>query len=244
MALGRNDFAARITTPELLDLGVGSTNDITINLNEVARINRYLGGLRALTNHLYPLLAGAPGSPVVVDLGTGSADLLVTLQRWGQRHRRPLCLVGVDFAERHLVIARRRNGPHPALHLVCADARGLPLPSQGVDFVVSTLFLHHFDPAQVVELLRSTYAAARQAVVMSDLVRGWMPYLGFKLVQPVFARHIVTRLDGELSIQRGYTPTELRRLAQAAGLHTATIHTHFPWRMTLVAKKEAAQNEG
>jgi hypothetical protein len=56
-------------------------------------------------------------------------------------------------------------------------------------------------------------------------------------VQPVFARHELTRRDGITSIRRAYTPDELLQIARDAGLHHARVYRHFPWRMTLVAEK-------
>ena len=73
---------------------------------------------------------------------------------------------------------------------------------------------------------------------MSDLVRGWLPYVAYQLIQPTFARHPMTRKDGALSIRRAYTPEELRQLALRAGLPNPRVFTHFPWRMTLVVEKK------
>ena len=121
---------------------------------------------------------------------------------------------------------------------VAADAFGLPFVSASFDYVFSSLFLHHFSPEAVVELLRSAGRLARRAVIMTDLVRGRLPALAFELVQPVFARHPLTRHDGALSIRRAYTPGELRALARAAGLPQARVYAHWPWRMTLVYEHE------
>ena len=82
-----------------------------------------------------------------------------------------------------------------------------------------------------------SYNRSRRGIVMSDLVRSKLPLLAFHLLQPVFARNYLTHHDGRLSIERAYTPHELRSLAQAAGLETARVYSHFPWRMTLVAEK-------
>jgi hypothetical protein len=72
---------------------------------------------------------------------------------------------------------------------------------------------------------------------MSDLVRGWLPYFSFKLIQPIFAHNYLTRHDGALSIRRAYTPRELHRFALRAGLPEPRVHVHWPWRMTLVVEK-------
>jgi hypothetical protein len=50
-------------------------------------------------------------------------------------------------------------------------------------------------------------------------------------------RNYLTRHDGALSIRRAYVPDELLAMAREAGLETARVYAHFPWRMTLVAEK-------
>ena len=94
--------------------------------------------------------------------------------------------------------------------------------------------MHHFAPDSLIALLRAASVCARRGLIMSDLVRGRLPLVAFRLAQPVIARHYLTRHDGALSIRRAYTPGELRDLAHAAGLAGAQVYTHWPWRMTLV----------
>ena len=65
---------------------------------------------------------------------------------------------------------------------------------------------------------------------------GWLPLAGFKLIRPAF-RSYITHYDGEASVRRAYTPREFRALARAAGLPTARVVEHVPFRMTLVADK-------
>ncbi len=228
---------ARLNRPELLDLGFGSADDAAANLAEMWRINRYLGGFQALTRHLYPRLVTSPPPIALLDLGTGSADVPVAIARWARKRRLRLRVFALDWAARNLAAAQGRVTGTPEVRLLRADAGRLPLLPESVDFVISSLFLHHFSPEQVVELLRASFALARRGIVMSDLVRGWLPYFAFRLVQPVFARHHLTRHDGALSILRAYLPSELYELAAAAGLPSPEVHTHWPWRMTLVADK-------
>ena len=120
-----------------------------------------------------------------------------------------------------------------SMNLMQADACALPFAEGQVDYFISTLFLHHLSPEQVIGVLRETYHRSRRGIVMSDLVRSYLPLLAFRLIQPIFARHYLTRHDGSLSIRRAYTPYELRAFARTAGLETARVYQHFPWRMTL-----------
>jgi hypothetical protein len=121
--------------------------------------------------------------------------------------------------------------------LVQADALRLPLPAGGVDFVISTLLLHHFAPAAAVGLLLAGWACARRGLIVSDLARGRLPLAAFRLASPLLARHPFTRHDGALSIRRAYTAAETRALAAEAGLAGARVHAHWPWRLTLVADR-------
>jgi len=224
----------RTAALEWLDEGRGTPSDVTSNLAEMWRVNRWLGGARALTRHLYPRLAQQGGQTTVLDLGTGSGDLALVIAQWGKARGVRLRVVGADWAARHLAVARTRVRGEPSLSLLQADAERLPFAGGGADYVISTLFLHHFAPEAAVALLRAAYACARRGLIFSDLVRGWLPLWAFRLARPVFARHPFTRHDGELSIRRAYTPAEVLALAEAAGLPQPQVYTHWPWRLTLV----------
>ncbi len=231
----------RVDEPEWLDQGRGSSADVADNLDEMWRLNRWLGGLSALTRHLYPRLAAANAPCSLLDLGTGSAQMPLAIAGWARTHQVSVKLIGLDWASRNLAVARQRaTANHCAqISLLLADSQHPPLPERAVDFVISSLFLHHFAPVAVVDLLRAGYGLARRTLIMSDLVRGVWPGLAFGLVQPVLARHPLTRHDGRLSIRRAYTPAELRALAAAAGLTNARVYAHPLWRMTLVADRPA-----
>ena len=228
----------RVEQPEKLDQGEGSADDVAENLAEMWRTNRYLGGLLALTRHLYPRLAAHRGSATVLDLGTGGADIPAAIVRWAQSRGFDVTVVGIDWAARNLAVARKRLGASSAVKLIRADALRLPLARSGVDYVISSLFLHHFRPSELVEVLRSAFECARRGVVMTDLRRGRLPLAGFHLIRPIFARNVLTRYDGAVSIRRAYTPSEIMALASEAGLPQAHIACHWPWRMTLVVDRE------
>jgi len=227
----------RVDDAELLDLGEGSIADVRDNLAEMWLINRWLGGLSALTLHLYPRLQAAPSLVTIIDLGTGGAEIPRYLANWSNRHRIPLRLVGIDWASRNLKVAAQTVRDVQNVALLQADALRLPLLDFSVDYFISSLFLHHLPPEAVIALLRSSYQSAGRGIIMTDLVRGLLPLAAFRLIQPIFARNYLTRHDGMLSIRRAYTPDELYQMALAAGIPQPSITTHWPWRMTLVADK-------
>jgi 2-polyprenyl-3-methyl-5-hydroxy-6-metoxy-1,4-benzoquinol methylase len=225
----------RSTAPELLDLGMGSDLDVRENFADMWRINRYLGGMSALTRHLYPRLLAHEAVCTIADIGTGAGDIPAALVRWADAHGLNLHVWGVDSSARNLAVAK--GNASESLQFIHGDTFHLPFKFGSVDYFISSLFLHHLSPEQVVSVLAQTYERSRRGIIMSDLVRGWLPLLAFKLVQPVFARNCLTRYDGEVSVLRAYTPSELREFVWQAGLKNAVVYQHFPWRMTLVVDK-------
>jgi len=225
----------RIDSPELLDQGVGTDEDVKANFADLGRINRYLGGVQAITHHLYPRLLAHAGTPTIVDIGTGSGDIGTVITHWARQNRIDLKLWGVDLSARNLTLTRTSSTPFDTR--VQADGLHLPFREGSVDYFMSSLFLHHLSPDKVKILLSETFRSANKGIIMSDLTRGRLPLIAFKISQPIFARNFLTRHDGMASIRRAYTPDELLHLAQAAGLTNARVYRHLGWRMTLVAEK-------
>lgn len=226
----------RIDAPELLDAGQGTLDDVQASLGDLWRINRYLGGLSAITAHLYPRLLRCREA-VIADIGTGAAHIPLHIAEWARLRGIKMRIVGLDFSARNLRFAQTYTNQAPEIALLQADANALPFAPASIDYVISSLFLHHFTPDQVIALLRQAAACARCGLVVSDLERGWLPYWGFKAAQPIFARSYLTRYDGAVSVLRAYTAAELRAFADAAGLRGVRIHQHFPFRITLTADR-------
>ncbi|MBZ0316054.1 MAG: methyltransferase domain-containing protein [Anaerolineae bacterium] len=232
---------SRIDQPELLDSGIGSQADVRQNLADLWRINVHLGGLSSLERNLYPRLRNSTHRLFCLDIGTGSAQIPLKIEQWVKQHNLQLEMLALDFSARNLRVAQEHltSAPLSQISLIQADAHVLPFAPNSVDYVISSLFLHHLNPEQVLAFLRSTFRIARRGLIMTDLTRGWLPLLAFKIIQPIFARNYLTRHDGAVSIRRAYTPAELLFLAKTADLPNASISVYpsWPWRMTLVAEK-------
>ncbi len=202
---------------ELLDGPLDDPATLTANLRDLARINRLTGGTRLSER----AIAALGGSATLLDVGTGGADIPMTLLARARAAGRPLTVTATDSRDEVLAAARRAR---PAiertsgLELAIADGRGLPYPDAAFDVAHASLVLHHLEPDEAVAFLRELRRVARRGIVVNDLVRGRIFWLGGWLLVHAIARSRYTRHDGPLSVRRAYSRTELRALLAVAGL--------------------------
>jgi SAM-dependent methyltransferase len=224
---------------EWLDLGAGTADQRHQSLEDLRRINRWLGGAAASGRELVRLAARTGLVELsVLDLGTGSADLPAAMQRRARQAGLRVKALAIDLKLEHLHIARRELETDGAdVALACADALRLPFREAAVDVVHSALFLHHFRPSALQALLREALRVARRAVVMNDLVRHRLPLLFLRAAAPLVARSPITRHDGVASLLRAYTPAELLAIARSVAGDHCRVRTHFPYRQCLVIEK-------
>ena len=233
----------RVDEEELLDLNEGTLDEAAQSLRDLTRINRWLGGGTFLRKYLFKRLRSLdPEEPVsVLDIGSGSATTPVAIAKWARRNRKTVRIVALDNNVRHLRIARQTVAGYPEIELVRSDAICLPFRADAFDFVISTLFLHHFKPEALREMIPGFVRASRGEVLLNDLVRDHVPYLFFRLAGPLLALSPLTRHDGKVSLLRAYTAREMRAILDTAGYRQADIHLDWIYyRMTIVTEKVSA----
>lgn len=171
----------------------------------------------------------------ILDVGTGSGDLLSAAVRRTSEWGRPAVAVGLDLHAATLAVARTRTTGIP---LVRGDGLRLPFTDGAFDLVHLGMVLHHMDGDALPGLLREAGRVARGGrILVSELERAVPNYLGARLLAATLWRfNPVTRHDGPLSVLRAFTPSELLDLAGAAGLRHATAHRHPFFRLVLRAE--------
>jgi ubiquinone/menaquinone biosynthesis C-methylase UbiE len=219
------NLARRSTDGEMLDEGVPDEEALR-SLRDLAFVDRWLGNRRAFASAVLPYL-GRPHARIL-DVGCGSGEVVSRLRRAAAPET---LAVGVDIKPLHL-----RFSP-PDVRRVVADVRALPFAPRSFDVVTASLFLHHFDAGELVEVLKGMAAVARRAVVVNDLHRARTPYLFGRAFFRVLFRSPVSVADGLVSIRRAFTPRELRDSFAAAGMPDVRVRRAFPYRLIAVAER-------
>jgi SAM-dependent methyltransferase len=221
--------------PELLDAASHDHAELTQALDQIAEVNRWLGGQRAVLRALAPLLRrGMPQR--VLDVGTGSADIPIAIDAWARRHGYDLHIIATDRHPQMQAIAAERTAAAPRILVGSADAFALPFRAAAVDVVLLSLTLHHFEPDAQLRAMREAARVAARAVVVNELERGWPNYLGARwLALTRWRGNRLTRHDGPLSVLRAFRREELAALAGAAGLPIELLRRSFFRRLVLVA---------
>jgi hypothetical protein len=209
-----------IDREELLDGPLDDAAALRGNLRDLARVNRRLGGAR-LSVQAIEALAGDRRGLVILDVGTGGADIPLALLDHAARHGLDWRVTGVDSRPEVLAAAvelEPRLTATPGLTLHVGDGRRLAGADGSVDIAHGSLVVHHLDPGGVHALLLEMTRVARVGIVVNDLVRGWPFWVGAWTLTRATTRNRFTRTDAPLSVARAYTRDEVRAMLARAGL--------------------------
>ena len=227
------------TTAELMDGPLDDPVALAANLRDLRRINRLLGGTE-LSRRALTVLAGHDRNPItMLDVGTGAADIPASLiAELGRRGGR-LEVTAIDSRPEMLstaVVTRPDLAKLPGLRLRVGDGRSLPDGDRSFDIVHTSLVIHHLEPEEAIAFLREMGRVAGRGVIVNDLVRSRLNWLGAWLIGHLLTRSRFTRNDAPLSVRRAYTRAELEALLAAAGQRpVATIRGRFGHRYAIAA---------
>jgi len=166
----------------------------------------------------------------VVDVGSGSGDMLRRLDGWARPRGYKLDLVGVDLNHWSTITARQLT--HAATNVRFATTNIFDYrPEAPIDIVISSLFTHHLDDTSLVNFLSWMETQTRIGWFINDLLRHPISYYFFKQASPLFGFHYFVRHDGPVSIARAFRPADWQGLLASAKISEAGIKNHFPFRL-------------
>jgi ubiquinone/menaquinone biosynthesis C-methylase UbiE len=229
-------FGQRSYEPEHIDTGDYTPEEYEGCLAELRRVNRWLGDLSALQRSVLPdIQRGGARTFMLLDVGAGTGELLREVALAARRREVTTRLLGLELNERAAVGLLEESHEFPEVASVRGDALRLPFADGAFDYVMCSLFTHHFRDDACVRVLREMARVARRRIYCIDLHRHPVAYYFYTTVGRIILHNRLVREDGALSILRAFRPEELRRLGSRAGLKEVKVERRFPYRLVLSA---------
>lgn len=196
-------------------------------MRDVVRANRLFGGTRSVLLAFREVARNLPSEAILLDVGTGLADIAAAADGEGRHASLELFVVGMDISEHLMRTAQRRlDGA------VVGSALRIPLADRSVDVVTCSQVLHHFAEDDARRLIAELHRVSRGWIVISDLRRSWVAAAGFWIASGLLRFHRVTRADGVTSVLRGFTVGELTTLVRDVTGVTPRVRSGAFWRLS------------
>ena len=229
-------FKRRSYKLEYLDTGDYTPEEYESCIGELQIVNRWMGDAHSLRTTLFPEIEaqGLSGFSIL-DVGAGSGELLRVAADWARQTGRRLNAVGLELNERSAESIIEESERFDEIGSVRGNALELPFADNRFDYVICSLFTHHFVDEQVVKILREMSRVARRRIFVIDLNRHPVAYLLYTTLGKLVLHNRLLRHDGALSILRSFKAGELRALGQRAGLRDLSVERRFPYRLVLSA---------
>ncbi len=227
-------FRQRSLELEHLDQGDYTPEEYEGCLAELRRVNRWLGDSRALRRSVLPEI-GREGLREfsLLDVGAGTGELLREVALWARARGATARLVGLELNARAAAAAAEESRGFWEIESVRGDALRMPFAAGAFDYVICSLFTHHFRDEACVRVLKEMARVAGRRVYCIDLHRHPLAYYFYTTAGRLFLHNRLVREDGALSILRSFRPRELRDLGERAGLSGVKVERRFPYRLVL-----------
>jgi 2-polyprenyl-3-methyl-5-hydroxy-6-metoxy-1,4-benzoquinol methylase len=202
-------------------------------LRGLSRLNLVGKSARLIWPTLVDLSRNVGRTIRVLDIATGAGDVPLALGKLARRHGVAAEFAGCDISSRAIEYARRQatQADVPIDFFTC-DALHDNLPT-GYDAIICSLFLHHLQREQALNLLRRMADACSRLVVVSDLNRTRSTMFITRMASLLVTRSDVVHVDGPRSVQAAFSVAEAKQLTLEAGLAACSIRSAWPCRFLI-----------
>ena len=229
-------FQTRSTQTEIIDDFSLSGNEVAATFDSIEGINTWLGGNAVLKSGLAKILKSEEWQGKEIrfwDLGCGTGDGLRALAKWAKRKSKKLTFKGLDANAFVVQLARERNQHFQSIQFEQGDVLAPDFTVQA-DIVACSLFLHHFTEVEIQRLLQSCKRQGVKVLLINDLHRSVLAYRLFQLVAFVFRLPQMAKIDGLISIQKGFRRKELIAMAESLNAQRYTLQWKWAFRYELI----------
>ncbi|MCW5519381.1 methyltransferase domain-containing protein [Aureitalea sp. L0-47] len=185
-------------------------------LDDLRRVNKWLGGNSGAIAGIKKLVKSSETKKEIkiIDLGCGDGEMLRVCSDVLNRKEARFTFIGVDGNPHIIEEAEKRSENYPNIEFRTMDVFSSEMDELEYDIALFSLFLHHLKDGQISELLKNVSQKAKVGLVINDLERSRIAFELFKIVSTLFVRTRTAKIDGLISIARGFRKKELIAISQ------------------------------
>lgn len=229
-------FKYRTDKTEMLDAPGIPQELLFQNLRELDILNRRLGGHGISIQGLKQLITDKNRTYHIVDLGCGSGDTLIHMAKWARTNGYTVKLTGIDINEHSIDYLNQHCINYPEITGIEKGYYDFLMEASDIDIVHCSLFCHHLNDKELVNLFRWFVQHLRTGLIINDLKRSALAYFSVKLFTRLFNGSPLAVNDGPISVLRGFKREELESLLQSAGIKSYSITQKIGFRYLVVGR--------
>ncbi len=205
-------------------------------LRELDIINHWLGGNAVTINALRKSWKTIPNEDIITiaDLGCGSGEILRIISKLAEKENRKVKLIGFDANPHIIDYAQSHSKEFSNISFEESNVFSQNFKSQKFDFVLATLFIHHFGEAELIELFSSLKKQTQLAIIINDIHRHPLAYYSIKLLTQLFSRSAMVKFDAPLSVLRAFKKHELREAVKKLAGNDYSLEWKWAFRWQLI----------
>jgi 2-polyprenyl-3-methyl-5-hydroxy-6-metoxy-1,4-benzoquinol methylase len=233
------DTSIRSSEKEIMDDLEMNDPILLSTLDQIAKINKRLGGNKVTTNGILELIKSRTNEldkPIrILDVGCGNGAVLRSIADKCQKEQILVELIGLDANQTTINYAIEQSKNYQNITFIQQDIFSNQIQDLEFDIATATLFLHHFTNKEIEKIIQNLMASSFLGIVINDLHRSQFAYVLFKFIS-LFISNKMVKNDGAISILRAFKRKDLVTFSQQLKL-TSTIRWKWAFRFQWIIQK-------
>jgi len=169
----------------------------------------------------------------IADVGCGDGYLLRQLSKKATAAGFDVELIGYDVSKVACSLAAEKaKAANAKIRFEQVDILAAEIPEK-IDVIVNSLFLHHFEAADVETILKKFRNATTQRFIVEDLRRTVIGYGLAWTCGRLLTRSPIVHYDSVVSVEGAFSVAEIKEVLEAADVKDVDIKKRWPQRFVL-----------
>lgn len=221
------DYNERSMEKEILDGNNIPFEDIACNMKELEWVNAHLGG-HSINNRGFKKLLPSNRRVSICEIGCGGGDNLNALYDYCIKNKIEASFTGIDINKDCIGYAKQKS-KIPGVSFMVSDYKKVTFNTKP-DIIFSSLFCHHFNNHELVEMLLWMKQHSVVGFFINDLHRHPLAYHFIKMTTRLFSKSYLVKNDAPLSVLRGFKRKEWAMILDRAGIKDYEIEWRWAFR--------------